>query len=574
VTDGARFFFLSVLALTEMLSCKSPAPAPELPIPAAPPPPAGERREGVPSRQEGVVEEIRVLTESGVLSSMLRALELIHGRRDLESSEFGRVMSGVNTALIRRIYPDSAAQLPPVDLPQSHVYARILREAERGGYTRPAADSSDYLEYILPFLALLDDTSQAGQERFLSALPDLETARKLRPDSTLAPFFSALALEKAGRLKEAEKTYADAYAISSECYPAMMGLVRLINNAGRKKEALKLLSDLAARYPGNMEIKRQLAAAYYDNGDWTRAEPLVEEVLRRDSRDGDFILMWAHILMERDRFAQAQTPLDQYAAIDPNNRLYLFLRARLQAEGYHNRDSALNFLRSILRVSPGDEEALIYAARLLMESPRPADESEGRELLGRLLKSSSPSPAVLSLALRDAVRREDWQEAQELVNSLLKDRRSTGDLLDAYTVERGLGNRARALAYARELYERDPSDDEGRVVYIAALIDAGRREEAGKMIESRLSALAGGQVKSRYYYLRSRLRTDEEAALADLRSSLFEDPRNLDTLIAMLEVYHRRKDERRAVYYLKQALAIAPGSPRLKRYEREYADHL
>jgi hypothetical protein len=39
----------------------------------------------------------------------------------------------------------------------------------------------------------------------------------------------------------------------------------------------------------------------------------------------------------------------------------------------------------------------------------------------------------------------------------------------------------------------------------------------------------------------------------------------------MFEVYHRRKDERRAVYYLKQALAIAPDNPRLKRYEREYA---
>jgi len=57
----------------------------------------------------------------------------------------------------------------------------------------------------------------------------------------------------------------------------------------------------------------------------------------------------------------------------------------------------------------------------------------------------------------------------------------------------------------------------------------------------------------------------------DLRSSLFEDPRNLNALIAMFEIYHRRRDERRAVYYLKQALALAPDNPRLKRYETEYA---
>ena len=42
----------------------------------------------------------------------------------------------------------------------------------------------------------------------------------------------------------------------------------------------------------------------------------------------------------------------------------------------------------------------------------------------------------------------------------------------------------------------------------------------------------------------------------------------------MFEIYHRRRDERRAVYYLKQALAIAPDNPRLRRHEAEYADAL
>jgi Tfp pilus assembly protein PilF len=59
--------------------------------------------------------------------------------------------------------------------------------------------------------------------------------------------------------------------------------------------------------------------------------------------------------------------------------------------------------------------------------------------------------------------------------------------------------------------------------------------------------------------------------MGDLRSSLFEDPRNLDALVAMLEIYSSRKDERRAVYYLKQALAIAPENPVLQRYREEYA---
>jgi tetratricopeptide (TPR) repeat protein len=498
---------------------------------------------------------------------MLRALELIRSR-NLGESEFGRVMNGVNAALIRRIYPDEGAGLPAADLPQSHLYARILREAERGNYVPPTADSADFLEHVLPFLALFTGTRQ---EWLLQALPDLEKAGSLRPNSVLVPYFSGIVYERAGRLQEAEAAYTEAYRISQECYSAMLGLVRVMTNSDRKQQALALLSELAVRHPDNMEIKRQLAVAYYENRDWSRAEPAVAEILRQDSRNGDFILMRAHILLEMGRFAQAQAPLDLYASISPNNRLYLFLRARLQAEGYRNRDSALNYLRSILRLSPGDEEVLAYAARLLMESPRPADEAEGRELLGRLLRAPAPSLPVLSLALRDAIQHENWREAQDFVNRLLRERRSGQDLLDAYTVEVGLGNKARALTYARELYERDPSNNESAAVYIAALIDTGRTEEAGRMIEGRLSAQGGGPAKSRYYYLRSRLRANEETALGDLRSSLFEDPRNLDALIAMFGIYHRRKDERRALYYLKQALAIAPNNPRLKRYEQEYS---
>jgi thioredoxin-like negative regulator of GroEL len=137
-------------------------------------------------------------------------------------------------------------------------------------------------------------------------------------------------------------------------------------------------------------------------------------------------------------------------------------------------------------------------------------------------------------------------------------------------VERGLENRAAALSYARELYESDPANEEGVIAYISALIDIGRRSEAAALLETRLASLPGGIMKSRYYYLRSRLRSGEEAVMADLRSSLFEDPRNLNALTALFEIYHRRRDERRAVYYLKQVLALAPENAQLKRYAEEY----
>ena len=549
--------FLSVLII---FSCKS---APERPRDAAGFPSARDNRQ----LSGGLADEIRSLIETGRLSSMNQALEIIRSR-ELSDVDFGRVMNGVCTLLIRLVYPDAATRLPVIDLPQTHNYTRIIREAEKGNYLSPPENSSDFFEYILPFLAV---NSEASSGNLGNVLSDLEKAGELRPFSIFPPFLQGLFYERTGKYEQAQAAYRRAFEISNECYPAQAGIARVMRLSGNKEAAAALFSDLVINYPDSLDVKRQLAVTYYENSDWSRAGPAVDEILQHEPRDGEFLLMKAHILIEQGNFSQAQAPLDAYSSINSNNRKYLFLRARLQAEGNRNRDSALNYLRSIIRTNGNDEEALIYAVRLLMESQRPADQTEGRELLERLQQVSGSSLAVLSLSLRDAVQSENWRSAQGFLTRILVVRRTPQDLIDAYYAERGLGNNARGLSYARELYETDASNIEYAVIYISALIDNGRRDEASRMLEARLAASAGAAVKSMLYYQRSRIQNDEETALGDLRSSLFEDPRNLEALIAMFERYHRRREERRAVYYLRQALALFPDNPRVKRYEKEYA---
>jgi tetratricopeptide (TPR) repeat protein len=571
---------LVLLLSVVFFSCETPPPVQEtfLPIPVAPreAPPAGQRHSG-----GGVAEEIRSLVENGAPASLMRALELI-AERNLGKGDFGRVMSAVSVTLLRKIYPDVQVRLPQgtiglPDPPRSHIYARILQEAEQGIYRSPPRNSQDYLELVLPFLGLLNERRE---DMLKAALPDLQRAAQLNPQGVLAPYFTGLIYERSRQGEKAAEAFTRAYKISPEFYPAALGFARYLNFKGEVQEEIDLLSVLVIQYPDNMAIKRQLALAYYNKRDWSRAEPAIAEILQRDQasgtpRDGSFILMQAHLLVEQNRFTQAQAPLDSYSTINSNNRLYLFLRARVQAEGYRNRDGALTYLRSILRVSPDDEEALVYAAQLLMESTRSEDQTEGREILERLLALGDISLPVITLAVQDAVYRQAWREAQPYLARLLAERRSPQDILFAYTVERGLGNSAAALSYAQELYESDSANGEGVIAYISALIDIGRRAEATALLETRLASLSesgpqGNIMKSRYYYLRSRLRANEEAVMSDLRSSLFEDPRNLSALTAMFEIYHRRKDERRAVYYLKQALALAPENAQLKRYQAEY----
>jgi len=193
---------LIILSALVHFSCQS--------TPPSPPRGAGstEARPSSPPPAEGLVEEIRGLTASGSLPSMLQALELIRSR-NLSGTEFGRVMTGVNIFLIRLVYPDSPATLPVADLPQTHSYSRIIREAERGVYIRPPANSTDFFEYILPFLAINNQTGPILPD----VIRDLTKAAELQPNSALPPFFQGIVHERAGRFAQAEAAYRRAYGL-------------------------------------------------------------------------------------------------------------------------------------------------------------------------------------------------------------------------------------------------------------------------------------------------------------------------------------------------------------------------
>ena len=558
------FLFVYALNLGATLSCGSTPPsARETSLATLEP---ARTPDGEP-KAIGVTEEIKTLVELGTPPSLIRALDIIRSR-ELGGTEFGRAMIAVCVALLQKLYPEIPVTLPVSDPPSTNSYTRILRDAERGSYTPASAASSDYLEHVLPFLSLLNETRP---DRLAASLPDLEKAAGLGKPSVLDPYFRGIIAERRSSWVVALAAYDEARAISADCYPAVVGAARALNQNGRVKESVDLLVELSVRYPDSLIVKRELARAYYDSRDWSRAGPAVAEILQREPKDARFLLMRAHVFVETGAYLQAQPLLEALAGIDPTNRLYLFLRARVQAEAYRNRDSALTYLRSLLRAKPDDEEALAYMARLLLESTRPEESAEGRVLLTRLVSSDSVSLMIVDLALKDAMARAAWTEAFPYITRLLEERRTNADLRNAYSVYSNGKSNELALEVARELYERDSANVEAAAIYASALIDSGQKEEAAQVIATRLPGMAGGSIKSRFYFLRSRIRIDEESLMGDLRSSLFEDPRNLDALVAMLEIYRSRKDERRAVYYLKQALALAPEDPKLLKYREEFS---
>ncbi len=560
------FILIEVSVPLFFSSCKSEPPVSETPINIV----ANGSQVETKSTGTGLSAEIRMLVELGSPSSLQRALDIIRSR-DLDNSDYGRAMGAAAIIIIKKLYPDNAINLPLADPPQMHNYARIIRDLEREAYTPPLSTSTDYLEYVLPFLAFLNPATPLG--RLDSALLDLENATKFSSTSVLDPLFRAIIYDRQGQKERAMELYRQALSRAQDCYPASIGLAQLYIGRKEYQAALDIYADLSVRFPDQLLIKKELAKIWFELRQWDRATSAITEVLQRDPKDITFLLLRATSLIEQGFAIQAQPSLDAVATIEPGNARYLYLRARVQAEGFRNSDSAINYLRALLRQHPENLEATSYLAKLLLESGKAENMREGRQLLGVLVEKEGSSIISIELALKDAVMRQDWLAAEKLVARLLEQRSDTEDLKIAWQVRVGLKKYREASEIARELLQKEPNSPSIQLIYIESLVNSGQKAEALTFLQEKLKTVTEPEIKSSFYFLRSSLQTDTEAMLGDLRSSLFEDPRNIKSLIAMFEYYHAKKDERRAVYYLKQAISISPDDARLKQMQGQYSNY-
>lgn len=139
------------------------------------------------------------------------------------------------------------------------------------------------------------------------------------------------------------------------------------------KEAADLIQTAVDSYPEDPRVHSIAAEYYYKIKEIDKAEEHARQALQLDRHSEDAIYVLIRILFSENRFEDAVDTVEKNLAIDRDDPLLWYLRAKtfMQTE---NENGALESFYTALSIKPGDEIARITLEEYLMKSFPPENE--------------------------------------------------------------------------------------------------------------------------------------------------------------------------------------------------------
>jgi cellulose synthase operon protein C len=290
------------------------------------------------------------------------------------------------------------------------------------------------------------------------------------------------------------------------------------------------------------------------NGDITKAEALVNAMMKQDASDPEARNLLGGIRIAQGNYAQAE---DIFKGILRDNPDFTLARQNL-AEIYVKTgriEDAKNVWRDLLKRSAGDTTALTALANIDVSQN---DRQDAVQLLKQALPSSSDP--VLGLQLMQLYSKEkDWNNALSTANALKSQFPGNADVIDAAArVEAQSGDASGAVMEYRPLVERFPNSEFLLERYAVLQTHAGDHDGARRTFV-KLNTIAPGNER----YMAELVAFDFDtkgldAALSTARSFAPKEQVASDLLVA--DVYVRANRIEDAIAEISDAVKHHPDS--------------
>ena len=372
-----------------------------------------------------------------------------------------------------------------------------------------------------------------ASNRRAEAQAELDAALRLEPSNKLAN--RALAtFHASSENPRAAEPYLKALAADPQDTAARVSLGDFYLRLGQRDEARKVLTQASTEKAGFSAARVRLAALAYGEKNPNEAHRLLEEVLKRNSKDVQALLTKSRLLRLEGKAREALTSAQAAATAAPEHAPALYERAMAET-ALGQLDDAVKSLREVVRLNPRAVEARVQlASTLLRQRNAPA----ALPIAEDAMRNAPQNPAARMVLARAQMASGDVTAAANTLGALQK------QYPDAAIVWSQLGAlrvMQRDLKGARAAFDRALALQPGQHQAVQGLTLLDLAERKPDAARARVEALAAKAPQDLSYqqtaakvYIAQR---DFPKAESTLRAIVARDSANLEAYGLLGQVY-------------------------------------
>ncbi len=278
-------------------------------------------------------------------------------------------------------------------------------------------------------------------------------------------------------------------------------LFTLNEKIGQTKKALGFLEDALKLNPNDVDGRLRLVEEWMKSGEYTKAEAQLAEVLNRDPKSLQALLLWMRIAEKQKDDKKLKKIYDQILAVAPENDNIIYNLGTLEYEAGNWKES-LSYFKRYGAKHPEDPD---IHATLLDLYRKIGDQDAAFKEAQTLVRLRPKALDAYSYMLESLERQKKYKEMIPLAVQGLKELPGTVPFME-YLLLANLetGNEAGALAHLREILKLRPKDATLWLQQARLSEKLGRNHEAMEAYR-RVMELSPGLQEAEEAYLRLRL---------------------------------------------------------------------
>jgi len=412
-------------------------------------------------------------------------------------------------------------------------------------------------EYIYALIKHYADNGQ--QDKALSNLQTLidKNPGKLQPKLVLIDYQMKNNPEQAQKTLE---TYLQQYPEEAGLYFRLAALQLKQNKIADGKQTLQKIVELKPDSKESLNAKTKLAKLAIQENDMDSALKLLKEVLAKDSRHQEGLLLQARLDLQRnlvdDAISNLRIALRDYSGSD--EAMVLLGQAYVKK---NSPELAEENFRKALEVNPANFEALLPVVGSLIKNQESA---RAEELLTKALAVKPDHPGALQALAQVRLMQKDWSGTQKVADMIATKPKGAGfakflggKISEAQGLcKEAIGQYKEALANAPDLYDA-----------LSGMANCYENLKQRDAMFAYLKEYSAAHPDNAYpWLLKSQLlardkHPDEAIKLID--EAISKWPKNTDFYEAAATIYQDIKETDKAVAILNKGLEANPEQARL-----------